>query len=306
VKRDARVRAALVPTDRDTGLAVVQRRKGERPLLTHCGVHPAIEIKPEHLLTAMIPSRALNHTAVSGLLSGSDYQLVQVEAPDVPPAELRSAVRWKLRDAVNFPLDDAVIDVFSLPDPPRSDSRMIVAVAARGAAVQRVVALLASRARRFDVVDIPELSLRNIATLLPQDERGVALVAVGEGFAHLLVTRRGLLYLARRIDLSHRHEIEFDAYSGNNADAATLALEIQRSLDYYESHFDLPPINDLVIAPADNRVREVSTALQAQIGLQVETLDIERLVQLADGLEIDASWLGLLALGGALRELGGD
>lgn len=296
-------RAAVVPAANETGLAVVRKRKGESPLLQHCGVYPSIEIKAEHVLTAMVHGRRLARTPVSGVINADDYQLVQVEAPQVPKAEVCAAVRWKLRDILTFPVEDAVIDVFDLPKPSRhAETKMVFAVAARNEAVQRLIAAIAPRAPRFDVVDVPELCLRNLSALLPQDARGVALLAFNENVAHLLLTRQGVLYLTRRIDLSRGFLIEArGSEQPAHIDSAALALELQRSLDYYESFYDQPAITDLVLAPADARVRELAVALATETYLNVEPFETERLFQLASGIEIDTRWNGLLALGAALR-----
>jgi MSHA biogenesis protein MshI len=209
---------------------------------------------------------------------------------------------------VAFPVEEAVVDVFGFPDPSRhAHAKMIVAVAARNAAVQRVVAMIAPRAPRFDVVDVPELCLRNLSAVLPQDERGVALLAFSETFVHLLLTRAGVLYLTRRIDLNREspHRTQ-DAEPSSGINAAALALELQRSLDYYESFYDQPPITDLVLAPADARTRDLAALLSTETNLQVELFDPERLFQIADGIEIDTRWNGLIALGAALRGDGAE
>ena len=107
------------------------------------------------------------------------------------------------------------------------------------------MSLVKPRVRGFDCVDIPEMCLRNVAALLPQDEQGVALIALSDTFAQLTLTCRGILYLARRIDLGRRAP----GSSGEAAaevDVPSLALELQRSLDYYESHFDRPAITEVV------------------------------------------------------------
>src|SRR3954470_1581953 len=41
------------------------------------------------------------------LLRAGEYQLLQVEAPPVPAAELKSAIRWRLKDLLDYHLDDA-------------------------------------------------------------------------------------------------------------------------------------------------------------------------------------------------------
>jgi MSHA biogenesis protein MshI len=248
-------------------------------------------------------ARELVNATVSGVIRSEDYQLLQVEAPEVQPAEMRAAVRWKVRDVVNFPINDAVIDVFEIPDQSRYvQTRMVFVVAARSDAVQRIVSLINPRVRGFDVIDIPELCLRNLSALLPQDERGVALLAMGENFAHLVLTRQGVLYLARRIELGRRHESDHGATSANIPfDIHALALELQRSLDYYESHYDQAPIADLVVAAGDNRADELAVALTKETGLTAAALDIQEIFEVMDGIEPDCHWPALVAMGAALR-----
>ncbi len=283
-----------MPSDRETALAIVRSGKSDRPLLRHCAIHPATEIRAEHVLQPLNSNRELARAGVSGVLGTDEYQLVQVEAPDVQPEELRGAVRWKLRDIIGFPVTEAVVDVFGIPEKARYvESRTVFAVAARTSAVQRVVDLIKPRVRGFDCVDIPEMCLRNLSALLPQDREGVALLVLGEGFAQLILTCQGVLYLARRIGLGRRGAVE--------TELAALALELQRSLDYYESHYDRPAITEVVVASGDARAASLLHGLKAESGLSVTLLDVQELFEVAGGIEPDTRWPGLLALGAALR-----
>lgn len=293
----------IVPAERETALAIVRATRSGRRELRHCAVHPAIEIRAEHVLAPLNNSRDLAHAPVSGVLSAQDYQLVQVEAPEVAPGELRAAVRWKLRDLINFPVNDAVIDVFAIPEHARYvETRLVFAVAARAEAVRRIVDLLKPRARGFDVIDVPELCLRNLSALLPQDEHGVALLALGEGFAQLVLTCKRTLYLARRIELARRMEtLALDGVAEADGDARVLATELQRSLDYYESHYDQAPIADLVIASGDERAPRLLGPLREATGLNTELLEVGDLFEVAPGIEPDTHFPGLVALGAALR-----
>ena len=295
-------------SERETALAVVQHRNGRQPLLKHCGIHPGEEIRPEHVLSAFLRGDTAR-AAVSGVIGADDYQLVQVEAPEVPAEEINDAVRWKLREVLNFPVIDAVVDTFEVPQSPvRSQNKMISAVAARNVAVQRLTETVVPHAPGFDVIDIPELCLRNLCVLLPQDAKGVALLAFGEGFAYLILTRQGVLYLTRRIELRKPFDARLDASLDDAAakpssgiDAAALALELQRSLDYYESFFDQVPIANLVLAPGDARAKLLAEELRPEISLQIELFAAERLFEVDASTEIDTRWRGLLALGAAAR-----
>lgn len=293
----------MLPGEGQTAIAVVRTRKDAKPFLKHCSTHVYGEGGAEGPLISLTRERSLSRVPVSGVVRTDEYQLVQVEAPEVLPSEMRAAVRWRLKDAIDFDVDEAVFDVFEIPDPPRrSNNKMMFAVAARTEAIQRVSGLIAPYARGFDVIDIPELCQRNLSALLPQDAKGVAMLTLADKFAQLVLTRESVLYLTRRIELSRS---SYDTPRGGDAslvsDVGALTLELQRSLDYYESHYDQTPITHLVIAPGDERATALAEALRKEMSLQIELFNIGDLFELEAGLKVDTDWPCLMALGAALR-----
>ena len=286
-----------------TGFAValVRREAGSKPSIEHCATHQAAgEIGAA--LRSVLEKLQATRSRACAVIDGDDYQVVQVEAPDVLPAELRAAIRWRLREAVSFDVDEAAVDVFEVPDPVRrTQTKMLFAVAAREAAIQRITEVVMPVARGFDAIDIPELCVRNVAATLPQDAKGVAMLAVNDQAAHLVITRQGVLYLTRRIDTKRGFNPHATTRTALNLDASSLALELQRSLDYYESQYDQTPIGDLVVAPANDRTRALVDALKRETGLRVSVLDVNELFNVHSASSAVSDWSGLLALGAALR-----
>jgi len=306
--RVAGLRAGIAVGDREVAVAVVRKAPGHRPVVVNCVSEQSAEGYADAAVERVLHDLELNRTPVSAVIGAGDYQVVQVEAPDVPPAELRQATRWRLRDQFDFPIDSATIDLFDVPATSRRGrTRMLFAVAARGDAVERIATVVGRATPGFDVIDIPELCQRNLSALLPQDQKGVALLVLREQFAQLVLTRNGLLYLTRRFELAQRSPGTLDFTDANagpgeaHIDPATLALELQRSLDYYESHFDQSAIGDLIIAPGGTRAAALATALAAETGLRVSTLSLGDCLDMADGVAPPEGWLSCMAIGAALR-----
>lgn len=295
-------RAGIMINEHSAAIAVVRRRVGQRPVIEHCAVHECeTNESVEQALRRCVAKLGLARASVFAVASAEDYQLVQVESPEVQPAELRAAIRWRLRDVINFHIDDAVVDVFEIPDQSRrSQTKMLFAVAARSAAVQRLVSALAPLARDFDVIDIPELCLRNVSALVPQDQKGVATLLLCERFAQLVLTRQGVLYLARRIEYGRGYEADSES-GGVHIDAGSLALELQRSLDYFESNYDQTPIGELLLAPGGARSVDLAKRLQGETSLRIGMLDLSEVVEGSELLGQDIHPDCLLALGAALR-----
>lgn len=276
----------------------------------------------------IVPGKA----RVTSVLPDHSYQVLLVEVPNVPADEINAAARWQIKDLLDFPVDDTIVEMFELPTQSTADGKaMGYAVAARRNSIQEHIELLKSAGLSLDVIDIPELCMRNIATLLPQDSSGVAFLHFTQNHGILTITRRGVLYLLRRIekgrsainaaatgefahaDLEATTGLEIlsspDDAAGNSAFAddfsrselvATIVQEIQRSLDFYDSHYDCEPLTELVLSPGSN-IGGLAQALNDQLGLAVSSLNFNRLFEMQSELSTPEQGACLLAIGAALR-----
>jgi MSHA biogenesis protein MshI len=285
-------------------VAVVRREANGPSVLERCESVPLDRGAPPEAVGPLLQKLGLPRLPASTVLRPEDYQLTLVEAPDVPPAELRAAMRWRLRDAIDFRVEEAVIDVIDVPSQGRgSQNRMLYAVAARRSAVERQAAQLGSVAS-FDVVDVPELCLRNLASLVPTADRGVALLHLGGTAATVVLVRGRTFYFARQMDLQAtlRYSLNDGAPVEGRIDPTGVVLELQRSLDYYERHFDQPPITRIAIAPAGPRADQLAADLQQETGLEVGALDLNDLLRCSVAVGPATQAECLLAVGAALRE----
>jgi len=267
---------------------------GGKPRLERCVYEKQGAQDPFARIVGRLPDRRAPTVTV---LDPSAYRLLLVEAPDVPAEELRAAVRWRVKDLIDFHIDDAVIDVFEMPPHARGGpSRMMYAVTARAELVKQQIALLEGAGLTLDVVDIPELSLRNVAALLETGERGTAFLYLGERRSTLLLVRQGVLYLARYVEtgvatLAEAGELAPELVSG-------LALEIRRSLDYFESHYEQTSIPQVHTSGLDESHR---AHIARDLGIPVRDIDVAGLFDMADALSPELQRLCLPAIGAALR-----
>ena len=108
---------------------------------------------------------------------------------------------WRVKDLIDFHIDDAVIDVFEVSEEQATGrNRMMYAVVARSAAVKQRIDALNDAGLNLSVIDIPELAMRNIAALLPEDMGGVGLIYLLGGGGLITISRQGKLYLSRHVD----------------------------------------------------------------------------------------------------------
>lgn len=236
------------------------------------------------------------------LLPSTDYHLVLVDAPNVPALELKAAVRWKLKDMLDYHVDDATIDVLDIPVPSAgARGHSMYAVAVRNELIQGTIERFSTAAVPLSVIDIAETAQRNIATLFESPERGVGMLYLFPKQALLTVNFKGELYLARRIDAG-ADQLLAAAQAQRDEAMSRILLELQRSLDHLDRQFPFITIAKLLLAP-EPRDTGLAGHLAANLGVAVEKADLGRVMDFAAGAEIgdEAEWRLFHVLGAALR-----
>ena len=67
------------------------------------------------ILADKMRNLGLEQTRCNFVLSPDDYSLLLVEAPNVEPAELAAAAKWKIKDMIDRPLEQLAVSVFPVP-----------------------------------------------------------------------------------------------------------------------------------------------------------------------------------------------
>ena len=235
------------------------------------------------------------------VLPASDYQLILVDAPNVPPAELKAAVRWKLKDMLDYHVDDATIDVLDIPVPSAgARGHSMYAVAARNDLIQGTIERFTAASVPLSVIDIGETAQRNIAALFEASERAVGMLYVLPRQALLTVNFHGELYLARRIDVGS-DQLAAEASAQRDEALGRILLELQRSLDHLDRQFPFLTMAKLLLAP-EPRDTGLFAHLAANLGVPVERARLGDVMDFADGAPDDeTAWRLFHVLGAALR-----
>jgi MSHA biogenesis protein MshI len=293
-------------------LAHVVPVAGGRPQLAHCRYVPLSSPGMlEDALRDAVREAKLERARAVFVLGPDSYALRIVDAPQVQPEERRAALRWTMQELVDFDASDAAVDVFEVPAALHREggaARLFVA-AAPGEAVRRSIALARAAGLELDAIDITELALRNVAALHPAESGGVAALLLGdEGL--ITVSRQGALFVARWVGVSEREienavaKPEGDGLGHGAEPLDVLALEIQRSLDYYEHELRQSPARRVLIAPLEHGAATLEAWLTRNLSLPVEWLDLNRLLSVSAPLAPGLQRRCLAAVGGALRAEG--
>ncbi|UTF61403.1 MSHA biogenesis protein MshI [Gilvimarinus sp. DA14] len=277
----------------------VERVAGQLPRLLQADFLAAEPDQISARLCDCVAKYNLRGLPVTAVMAAPDYQLLLGDAPNVPAAELNSALRWKIKDLVSFPVADAVIDAFLLPEScSRGDERLAYVVAARRAPVAALVEQIKEADLNLSAIEIPELALARLLDQGVDTARPQGLVNLFPGGGSLMVVKAGELYLARNFKLNYRGGI-FDELPSE-----PLLLELQRSMDYFERQMRQPPLSGLYFCGDNLTADKLTSDLREGIGVRSELLSLETVVTAETDVAERCQALCLRALGAALRQEG--
>lgn len=284
-------------------VAAIDRASGAQPSLRLAFLLPG-QGGVETIDKAARDAQAASRHVVT-LLAGGEYQILNVEAPNVPREEMKTAIRWRLKDILDFPAAEATIDVLDIPlDANARAQQSIFAVAARNTVIQPRQKLFLDAKVELHAIDIPEMAQRNVSAMLEPEGRGVAMLSFGDDGGLLTVSYRGELYLSRRFDVTLAQLLEPD-HERKHQTFDKITLELQRSLDHFERQYSFISVAKLVLGPS--AVSGLDEYLSSNLYTPVETLDLATLFDLSHTPELAdraQQQRFFLAIGAALREGG--
>ena len=277
-------------------LARVQQTPGEAPRLLDCLFRQAAPADQPALLKSLVHERGLAGMPVNLVLHPATYQMLLHDAPDVPAEELRDAMRWRVKDLIAEPIEQVVVDAFCLPeDAYRGRSRMAYCAVLSKARMQAFGDLTAQAGLRLESIDITAMAFRNLGLLAGADNMNIALLRLRSSEGLICVQNGADLYMSRRIEQG------LDSAGG---DYGAVTLEVQRSLDYFESQLGKGYINRLLLLPIKRDGAAALQALSGGLAVKLQALDLRELFPGQPSAELDQAEQAycMAAVGAALRQ----
>jgi MSHA biogenesis protein MshI len=236
-------------------------------------------------------------TPVVLVLSAERYQLLTIEKPAVPAAEIPQALPWLVKDLLPWPLEDVVLDY---QDDRASAQPKIQVVAAQQSYLQPLCKALHYRQKNLvSIVPDEWLALH----LLPKNPQAVLLLAQPPGQDLMVqIVRDGQLLVSRKLrGFSRISDYSLPELTGGMLDS--LLLEVQRSLDYFEAQLRQPPVREIQLLLSTEELPGIIQYF-AQYGFaKVCALPLQQWMPALDHYEQHEHWLLLAASLGLLQEV---
>jgi MSHA biogenesis protein MshI len=270
--------------------------------------------QPAEALGQLVRKLGLEGVDTVAVLESGKYNMMHVDRPAVGKEEMADAVRWKIRDYLSYPVDEAVVETFEIPglDDHVRAAGWIYAVVAQEAHIQTLVDSVRAADLNLVAIDIPEFCLRNLVALTPASNQSTGLLHVTPQETLFVLLRGDVMFLTRAFEIGYSDvapktsEAEFGGLSleGIPSSHENAILQIQRSLDYFDSHFGQASVSQLLVLPNDAQLISFIESLQSNTGLNTDSLRISDLLELGDAVDERDCNDALLAIGASLRVKG--
>lgn len=215
-------------------------------------------------LAGLLQPLQLQGARVQVVLAPGLYQVLQVEKPNVPDEELPGALPWAVKDFVSEPVLQLAMDYFELRSNPAAAPRLAVVVTPKSRVAQ--IAEAVNDQAQLESIVTEELALADL--LGAGDGVQLLLFQPARQEPQLLVVHKGQLCFTRQLR-------GFARLTDGAADPDlldSLALELQRSLDYLISQLKLPEAGQLWVACEGADLGALVRHLGQQFSMNVQAL----------------------------------
>ncbi|WP_133129852.1 hypothetical protein [Legionella yabuuchiae] len=232
------------------------------------------------------------------ILYPGQYELILMDALDIPESDMAKALRWRLKGLVDYPLNDIVVDVFPIPAHGVAGQRkkVFVAVTPMSTLIARIN-MIKDAFIHVKQVGIAELAVRNLTTLVPSDEEApIITISLVKEYCQLQILYKHDLYLVRELNFKEKDLLQTQEDTLHN-----FLLEIQRSMDYCISELKLPEVKKVMFTPNFYQAKTLLEFLEKELPHEVVLLNLSYYLKNDHALSFEQQKNTFLSIGGALK-----
>ena len=233
-------------------------------------------------------------------ISGNAVIIRKISLPVMPAEELEDQIHWEAEQYIPFDINDVNVDFQILSTDEHDLSKMnVLLVASKKDIINDYLAVFAEAGLKLVVVDVDSFAVQNAyETNYGAGDEVVALVNLGASIMNLNIVRGGVSLFTRDVQMGGSlYTEEIQKQFGLNSEQAelmkvtaadskdprlfeilsrvneTIALEMRRSLEFYNSTAGEDRISRVLLAGGASKTALLVEAVQQKLSLPVEILN---------------------------------
>jgi MSHA biogenesis protein MshI len=278
------------------GIAVACSSNSTNPKITTCSFTPCKDNSQiKQCLTGIVLKNNLKKMNCNLVLHPSQYRLTLVNTPNVPQIEYKNAIRWQIKDIINYPLEDAAVEVFYSDDLQKRPKK-IYAIAAQRSFLQNTVNTIQECQLKPIAIDIHEFSIRNLITNLAPENGPIGFLDIDNTSCLLVIIQQNCIRFVRQIPVGLK-QLKANNYS-------ILTSELQRSFKYCSTELKQEIPIKFFMPPSMDIDAEITQNIAKNLDKEVSTLNLQKILHFTTPTSQETEMHCWAAVGGALRKDG--
>lgn len=266
------------------GVAIAQVQTGKKMSGRVLGSDflPAVGRQAQILaLQEWVRSNDLQKCSCVCVMLADDCNIYQVEKPLVDEAELVPALTWRIKDLISYDVGSAVVDFYPMPVSNKNNTQQVSVVTAQGSTVSSYVECIKSTGLKLVAIDVASLVSANLKNVQQATNQTLAILSLTETSGNLSIFHDTDLYVSRefKIGTSHLEQVTADDESTYDS----LLLEMQRSMDYFESYYGLGSVSKLLIFPQISATEKMAMYLQNLTNFDIDFVTVNNSEEVESG-----------------------
>ncbi len=246
------------------------------------------------LLQSIIDEQKLEGTNCVLVIPPEKVESVQIEMSELPTVDVQASLPWKLKELVSIPPQDMICDYIEMDIQPLGQQAKAQIMATSRSYIEMLV-------EPFHKAKVPIVGITTEQFVLAkmqnlEDAAQLIFVQHKDMAGILLILKNQQICFARKIRGTDS-VIKMTPEEIKEYGADMIAIEIQRSIDYYESQLKQPPIKDVLLAVAGENESLVADILNMNLPVKTRVARGDNDIDDQTG-KITLAYLA--ALGGAL------
>ncbi|MBT0665632.1 type IV pilus assembly protein PilM [Geobacter pelophilus] len=270
----------------------------------------------------LIKSLNIKDKEIACSVSGNSVIIRKILLPAMPPEELEEQIQWEAEQYIPFDVNDVNIDFQLLAQDENDLSKMnVLLVASKKDIINDYTTVFSEAGLKLVVMDVDSFAVQNIFEFNydTDPDEVYALINVGASIMNINIVRGGISLFTRDVQMGgnlYTEEIQKQfALSRDDAERVkltgdiqeperlsdvidrindTLAIEIRRSLDFYNSNASDGKISKVFLSGGCSKTSKLAEAVSERLGMPVEILNPFQKIKFSEK-EFDPEYLQAIA-----------
>ena len=251
-----------------------------------CHFFKEVELPAEDQLPQVLARLIREHDLVAAktniVIPANRIQSTQIESSELPEGDVQTALPWKVKELINIPPQDMVCDYIDMPLQPTGQGAKTQVLATSRGYLEAIINPFHEANAEIGAITTEQFAYAKLQTT--EDAAQLVFIQNKKADAVLLIVKNQEICFARKIRNS-AVILEMTPEQLEMGGSDSIAIEIQRSIDYFESQLKQPPIKNALLSMLGDNTETLITALNQVLPVRTKLITIDD-VEVPPGLDI--------------------